>query len=146
MSPNPNLNSSGEQKKPGKPFFLKVLMAGLLIFALFNGLRVYGAFSSWTFLWTVGVRPGPGYIAASGVVFGLGFLAAFTGLLFQVRGAAWVVRAVVLVYVLWYWLDRLLLTRSPGELKNWPFAVGMTVLLVGFTLLALEAWKEILNG
>jgi hypothetical protein len=122
-----------------RPFFIWVLFAGLLLFSIINGLRLYGAVYSWTYWKLIGLSPDPLYFAITGGIFAAAFLIAVVLLFFQLRGALWTVRGVIAGYVLWYWIDRLVFTRSGSEITNWPFAAGITVLFAGFALAALQA-------
>ncbi|HEX7974386.1 MAG TPA: hypothetical protein VF498_08260 [Anaerolineales bacterium] len=129
--------------KPARtPFFVWLLLLGLLALGIFNALRLYGALRAWSFYQVIDLRPGVWYIALTGGLFAIAFLAALVMLLRGKRRAAAVVRVVALAYALWYWLDRLLFTRSDAGALNWPFAAGVTVILLVFVLLATAAWKE----
>ena len=125
-----------------RPFFLWVVILGLLVFAIFNGLRLYGALHAWSSLQAIGVQPGAWYIAVTGGIFAVAFLAAFLLLLFRSRGAAWTVTGVILAYILWYWLDRLLLTRNPMANMNATFAACASFVLAGFALAAVWTWEK----
>lgn len=129
----------GKDNRPARgkrPFFVWVVILGMLAFMIFNAARLYGALRYWDTLKAMGVQPGVWYIAVTGGVFAAAFLVAFLFLLFRLPGAAWTVTAVVFAYILWYWLDRLLLARNPVVNANAAFAVGATVVLGGFSLLA----------
>jgi len=125
------------EEDPGRerPFFIWVLMVILILFGLGCGLRLLGALRSWESLSAFGVQPGPLYIALSGGVFALAFLASALALGLRLRAAAWMVRVSVVAYSLWYWVDRLALdqTRQP---ENIPFLACLTAFLLLFALAA----------
>ncbi len=75
------------------------------------------------------------YLPATGLVWGLGGLAAVYGLF---RGRPWapsLVRWGSGMYLLWYWADRLLLARSEYARVSWPAAA-----LLSLAALGLLAW------
>jgi hypothetical protein len=115
-----------------------VLLAGLLTAAGLNGLRLYGAIQYWPILVVIEQNPGPLYVAITGGVFMLGFLGAFGMLWMGWRGAAWLVRGVVVGYVAWVWFDQLVFTRSAMGVASRPYEVGVTLLLVLFALAAVQ--------
>lgn len=41
-----------------------------------------------------------------------------------------VTRVIALAYTLYYWLDRTFVANASAERANWPFAAGMTALLL----------------
>jgi hypothetical protein len=124
-------------EEPGReqPFFIWVLMVILVLFSLGSGLRLLGALRSWETLAAFGVQPGPLYIALSGGVFALAFLASALALGLRLRAAAWMVRVTVVAYGLWYWVDRLAVdqTRQP---ENSLFLACLTAFLLLFALAA----------
>lgn len=127
-----------ENSSPSKPLFIWVLFAGLLASAGLNGLRLYGAIQYWPILVVIDQNPGPLYVAITGGVFMLGFLGAFGTLWMRRRGAAWLVRGVVVLYAAWMWFDRLVFTQSAGGMVSWPYEVGTTLVLVLFALTAVQ--------
>jgi len=117
----------------GRPFYIWVLAAILLLFALMNALRLRSALAAWDSLAAFGTQPGPLYIAVTGGIFTLAFLLAAGVLLARWRSARWPVTLVVLAYALWYWVDRILF-NSDGRLENTPFLACLTVFLLLFAL------------
>lgn len=127
-----------------RPLYVWVVVLGLLWLALNAGLRLAGALTAWDWLETFGVLPGPLYVAISGAVFMLALAAAAGMLYIRARGFVWAVRGVTLAYALWYWLDRLLLTRDDTTRVNWPFVLAATLILAGYVFMvtATEAHRD----
>ena len=133
-------------KKARRPFFLWVLAIGMLYAALLNGLRLYTALHNWQFLSSaLPVRPGPLYLAVTGGVFLLLFSAAGISLLGRMRFGPRLARAAALLYAVWYWFDRLVITQPGAGLQNTVFAAGATLVLVGFTLAAANLLEILRN-
>lgn len=134
--------SPWKSQRAAMPFYLIVLIAGLLWLALTNGLRLAGAVRGWEWLNTLAIQPGPLYIALTGGIFAAGFLLASAGLLTRRAWSRPVTLAVVGLYAAWLWIDRLLVAQSWSD-SGWPFALGATLVLVVFTFAALSAARAV---
>lgn len=104
-----------------------------LYFSLLGWLRLGAALTDASLLTSLGIRPGPLYLAAGGVLWGVTGLAGAVLMAFIVPWQEVGVRVVGLVFTLSYWVDRLAFTRSAELQVNWPFSLGMT--LAGWLLL-----------
>lgn len=133
------MSGLGEESRPlpRRSFWLKVLTAGLLIISLTGWLRLQQAFADWQTLSQIGVSPGPLYIAISGGVIGAGALVSAVGVWLRSKWFFSFTRGFALVWQAWAWVDRLWLARSETALSNWPFALGATVVIVGYVFSAL---------
>jgi len=129
-------------QKPGRTFELWLLALGLLITSLTGWLRLQFVINAWDFLNQTGVLPGPLYQAIMGGVWGLAGLVCAAGLLLRQRWAPPVTRITVVWLAAWYWLDSLMLTRSPDTLDNWPYMLVLTLIGVIFTLLVLALNRQ----
>lgn len=123
-----------------RPFSVTILAFGVLSIAGWGLVRLFHALERWNFLeGLTGVSPL--YIAFSGLVWALAGLPVFWGLWRGYRWAARLTQAMALTYALYYWLDVVLMMEhfSGGVLpENWPFAMGLTALLLGFTVWTLN--------
>lgn len=117
----------------GAPFYIWVLAVMLVLFGLGSGLRLRAALNAWDSLAAFGTQPGPLYIAVTGGVFVLAFLAAAGLLVARWRSARWPVTVVVVAHAAWYWIDRMLF-NSDGRLENTPFLACLTAFLLLFAL------------
>ncbi len=140
----------GSRVHPRRSFWLKLLAAGLLLISLTGWLRMQQALVDWQALVQIGLKPGPVYLAVSGALIGLGGLACLIGVWLRSKWGFGFTRGFVLVWQAWSWADRLWLARSDTALSNWPFALGATVLILGYVFAALaeeerrlyESWRS----
>jgi hypothetical protein len=100
----------------------------VLTLAGFNLLRCVVSLQQREFLDSL-LTVHPLYITATGLVWAVVGLALTWGLWFGKGWSARGTQAAALLYSLYFWLDRLLVS-SDGSRYNWPFAVVMNVLLV----------------
>jgi hypothetical protein len=123
-------------------------LAGLLYLSLMGWSRMILALADRSLLMEVGVFPGPDYLAVSGAVWGLLGLAAVVLLYVPRRWARMAVFAAGLLFALSYWLDRLILVRTPQAQANWPFALSFTLVLLVFSasLMVLLSQSEVPYG
>lgn len=104
-----------------------LLALGVLSIAGLNLLRFQQALELWEF-WAELLPISPLYLVVTGLLLGLAGLALFWGLW---RGLRWAPRFLYLVfavYLVYYWLDRLLLAHPQSRQTNLPCAAAMTVL------------------
>jgi hypothetical protein len=132
-----------ESEKPGRTFELWLLALGLLFFSLSGWLRLQFVMSAWNFLIQTGISPGPLYQATMGGAWGVAGLVCAGGLLLRRRWAPVVTRLTALVLAGWYWADFLLFTRAADARDNWPYMLGITLIVLAFTfgVLALNRQK-----
>lgn len=129
-----------------RPTGVTLLGWGVLIIASLNLVRFIQAVLQWDFL--AGLHgAAPLYIALSGLVWGfLAYILAW-GIF---KRAGWVpvwARLGVLAYGVYFWLDRWLVQQSSDRWTNWPFILGMMVLLGGWILWTLSRpWNRTYFG
>jgi hypothetical protein len=132
-------NSAAVTQRPGRSWALKLLVAGFLLLGWTGFLRLYLTLVDWQLLMVIGMRPGPLYLAAYGIVIGTAGLVVAAGLFFRQRWAPAAARVTAIVATAWFWLDRIFFTRSPGGWTNWPFSAGMSALCLLYVFLVLAA-------
>ena len=127
-----------------------ILHALILAYVSFLGWsRLALALSGRDLLMQLGVRPDPILLGIGGGLWGLLGLGGI-GLRFLRR--TWsraLTAAFSVVLALTYWLDRLLLTRSPGAEANWPFAAIITLVLLAFSaslMVVLHLWDRTISA
>lgn len=114
-------------------FWAKVLAVAFFLLAVMGWLRFEQALQNWNLLVELGAWPGPFYIAVTGIAWGLVGLVPFFGLLRRKSWAPAAARLAAFFFVLTYWVDKLWIDRSSTRLSNWPFALGASLIWLGYT-------------
>ncbi len=131
-----------EAGQPGRSFLLMVLAISCLLFSLTGWWRLYLSIYDWQLLTSLGLFPGPLYLAIYGLITGLfGVITALSLWLGQ-PWAPGLARIGGLAAAAWYWLDRLLFTQSAANWTNWPFSAGVTLAGLWFVFLVLAAQQQ----
>jgi hypothetical protein len=125
------------RKLPGRPLELILLAGGFLVVSVFGWLRVQQALLTWNWLLQVLPTHSPAYLVFSGAAWGLGGSACALGLWLRLKMILHFTRAAACTLALWYWIERLLLTRSPQGWINWPFSLALTVICLVFVFAVL---------
>ena len=117
------------EEKPSRPGSVTKLALLVLIFAVVNLLRLIQALKSWEFL--AGLLPiSPAYLAISGLVWSTIGLPLVLAIWYGARWAPGLTRLTIMVYTLYYWVDRLLMPSYPGRNANWPFMAVVSVIIL----------------
>jgi hypothetical protein len=119
-------NTQSSDLRSSRPFFVTLLVVEVLILSALNGFRSLEAFRYWQFLSSLSMSISPAYLAISGLLWVLIGIALSWILWRGQPGAPHVLRVFAVVYVLYYWIDRWLLTVSILSAR-WPFALLMTI-------------------
>lgn len=138
MSVQPNRSAESPPLK--RPFSVTVLIVVVLIFTSLNGFRCLEAFQYWHFLTSLSMSVSPAYLAISGAIWVLIGIALIWILWRGQPSAPRILQVVAVIYGLYYWLDRWLLTVSILR-ERWPFALLMTALGLIFIFVALTRPK-----
>jgi hypothetical protein len=109
----------------------------VLILASIYTIRFLQTLAWWDFL-TELPRVSPLYLALSGLIWALIGLPLSWGLWRGSAPAAMGSRFIAPAYAVFYWFERLFITRAGSNFTNWPFAAGMTVLLLAFVFWTLS--------
>ncbi|MCF6278195.1 MAG: hypothetical protein L3J16_05525 [Anaerolineales bacterium] len=120
-----------------RPFVVTLLALCVLFLTVFSAVRLGTALAQWDILQMYMPRPGPLYIALTGLVWTLGWLTVFQGLW---RGLMWAYRGTLVVagsYAVYYWIDRWFY-QSVVARSNTVFSVGMTIFLLLSTAFAVN--------
>lgn len=128
---------------PKRPFPVTLLAISVLCLTIWNAVRFGTALARWDFLIEFSSPPGPWYIALTGLFWSLAWATIFPGLWLgwgqsrQAAGPAGV------VYVLYYWVDRLTLQSAVPD-PNWPCmaAVNLAWLALIASALCLPASRS----
>lgn len=133
------------QRPPKRSFWLKVLIAGLLIFSAAGWLRLQQSLAEWTVLEEAGFQPGPLYLALTGGLTGAGGLAAGVGVWLRLRWAFGFTRVFMVAWQVWNWIDRLWLARADTARVGWPFTLAATLVVLIFVFAVLSEEERIVN-
>jgi len=103
---------------------------------VFNMIRFGAALAEWDLLLRFMPRPGPIYIAATGLFWALGLLGVALSLWFGWKWARPTSATLIALYISYYWIDRLFFQSAVGR-KNQYFALVLTFSILIFTALTL---------
>jgi hypothetical protein len=124
--------------RPSRPIRVTLLAVGVLTITSLHLLRLVEAVQQWQFLKSLtGVSPV--YLALTGLIWASAGLLLFWGLW---RGHARAVRfapGYLLVFTLYYWLDRIFIANRAISLANWPVTALLTIVGLAYTFWALRA-------
>ena len=119
-----------------------LLIAGLLVTALGGFWRLVLCIQDWFWLQSLGLFPGPLYLAITGGLWGSLALAAGLSLWLKKKWAYRFTRAAVAVLILAAWLDRLFFSQTEEAWTNLPFSIMLSLVLMGYTLAVLAKNPE----
>ena len=123
--------------KRRRPWYLTWLTVLVLFFALLNLLRMLAALRQWSYLKELPLSVAPLYLALSGAFWFAAGLPLAIGLWFGrrwARTAAWIAG---LMYLLYYWVDRVWLAQPQTLATRWPFALMLSIGLLIFLFVTL---------
>lgn len=133
-----NATDRQDQNSPDRmrrPFLLKVLIWGFVIWSLLGWLRFGRGIGDRALIFELLSPAVLGYLLFSGLVWGAGGMIMVWGLL---RRASW---SPVLIWIagalfpVLYWFERLVLWKDVAARANWPFMLVLTLVWLG-----LAAW------
>lgn len=130
-----NQSEGRKQKARGRWRRITALSIAFL-YALMGWVRLRESLRYFLYLQSIQLYPGPLYLAVSGGAAGAVFTAAFFLILFRSRIAPVYVRIISLVYIAWWWADRIWLGR-PEAFERQVFLstlVTLVTLLFAFIL------------
>ncbi len=114
--------------RPRRPLGITIVAIIILIFTLWNGLRLAGAIFFWRTLMAYHSVLGPIYQVLTGGIWFFSGLYALWCLWSGNRHGKLIGFTFSFVYGLWFWLDRLIVQVTIDP--NWPFILSITLLLM----------------
>jgi O-antigen ligase len=120
-----------------RPATVTILAVIVLIIPVMNIIRFWAAIRFWEMLTKIEVRPGPIYIAFTGLFWVIAGIWLFWALWMphpKVKVAAMIL---ILLYLMYYWTDRLIF-QNYIQRENTPFTVAMSILVVFYTVFTLS--------
>ena len=114
--------------KTKRPFNVTLVAFVVLIFSVWNGIKLSGVILFWPSLIEYRSSPGPLYNALTSAIWLVAGITLFWGLWSGWRRGRQAAIVVIAGYTLWYWLDRLVLQQ--GYQANWLFTLVSTAILL----------------
>ena len=138
-TPQPTLQNS---TSPTRPLSVTFLTWVVLIITALNWLRLIEVIHGWTFLQTLSPAPLMFYLAIIGLFWGLLGAILVWGLFLGRSWSTRLMKGAAICYALYYWLDRLWVANSSAISSRWPFALGLTIVLLSLTFWILSRPKS----
>jgi len=113
---------------PGRPLAVTFMSIFVLCITAWNGIRVWAAISAWNTL--ARFNGAPAYLLGSGLVWFITGLVLSFSLLTGKRFAWGAMLILSVIYMIWYWVDRLALQASPAANSAFSAAVSLIVFAV----------------
>jgi hypothetical protein len=98
--------------KTKTPLSVTMLVLTVLIFATWNGLRLYETILNWEILRKYNSQPGPLYLSVLSMVWLLVSLIVLIGLLKGNSRWLLLIKLTTFLFTIWYWVDRLLFQKT----------------------------------
>ena len=114
----------------------------VLILTVWQALRLFETVRQWAFLQTISPEPPLGYLAISALIWVLIGAALTWGLAYNKPWARRAAPLAALLYALWYWFDRLVIANPAAIASRWPFALGLTLVLLAFAVWAARSGRQ----
>ena len=121
-----------------RPWPVILLLAGVLVFTAGMLLRAWNGIRFWDFLSGLPLSVSPLYLVLTG---GLWALFGLRVMWWLWQGASWApaaLRHLTVSYVLYYWIDQLLVMTSPLRQTRWPFSSGLSILAILIVIFGLN--------
>ena len=111
MQPEASINLIELERTKKIGAWRRILLLCLLpIYALIGWLRLHESLNYWDYLFELNIWPRPLYFAVSGGLLGLGFTLAWIFLLLKLKASARYNRILGVIFLVWFWTDRIWLS------------------------------------
>jgi hypothetical protein len=124
-----DLNDSIQDRK--RPFSVTLLAGLVLIITIVHLVRFVNALTLWSFLTNLPGKP-PLYLALTGLIGSLAGAVVSWGLWTGKPRAPLATRLLIVVYLVYQWVEQILSVRAGNEFENWPFWTSMTLIILIF--------------
>jgi hypothetical protein len=118
--------------RPKINVFITLLMASFLLWSLIGWLRLFETITIWNLLTRTLTHLEPEYLIFSAISWGIAGLVVAFGMLFRCHWARFAPQA-ALGFVLWFWIERVVLTRAVTSWTNCIFSAGLSLLWLVYT-------------
>ena len=132
---------SAKPNSPKRPRSVTFLTWMVLIIASLNWLQLLEVVRLWDFLQNLSQDLPVLYLAITGLIWGLIGVCLVWGLFLGRSWAHRLMKITALVYAIFYWIDRLWIADFSTIGNRWPFALGLTIILLIFTFWVLSRSK-----
>ena len=139
---HPHSPISNQQSKK-RPTGVTLLAGGVLILVGLNLVRLVQAIKQWSFLSSL-PSVHPWYQVLTGLVWSAVCLSLFFRLWNGWSKTPLLTFLAMIAYTVYAWLDRIFLAKQVANLSsvsNWPFMVGLTIILLLLSVWILTRWK-----
>ena len=139
-------NTMTKDPKKQRPPFLLHLLAGFFLLALpINVSGIVQTVNSWNWLLAAGYFPHPVYAVFKGFIIAIGSLVAAISLWGRFSWSARYAQVMATLIILWFWVDRVFLTRNPLPFSDHLFPMLVSALILIFVLVSLwllQPWMK----
>lgn len=134
--------SDNQTSRKKTTIFHKLLILAFLVTGYFGILRLGVAVRDWGVLETTLDAPSPTYFAVSGGLWALAALVSAFGLMLRRRWSPYWAMVAVLLMTAGWWFEKLVLTVSETARVNFPFAMGITLVIILYTFITLVVTSQ----
>jgi hypothetical protein len=120
-----------------RPIPVTLLAWSVLILTMFNAVRFGTTLAQWELIQSLMERPGPIYIAVTGLFWALGWLMVFFSLWLGKKRAGKVTLSITIVYCAYYWFDRLVYQTEIAR-ENLVFSLSVSIFFLISTAIILH--------
>ncbi len=128
------------RKRPNLAY--RLLIYAFMIGGYFGILRVGVTVKNWALLSEQVPFPPPIYFALGGTIWAVLCIASAFGLMAHKRWAPYLAITTVLLLTSAWWIEKLLLKNAETQFNNLPFALGLSILAIFYTLTTLIATQQ----
>jgi hypothetical protein len=127
-----------ENKKKSGAWRRIFLLCLLPVYALVGWLRLYESINYWGYLIELNIWPRPLYFAVTGGLLGLGFTLGWFFLLLKFQASARYNRTLGVIFLVWFWADRIWLSLREAFFNQLFIAFFITTLTLCWMFLLIR--------
>ena len=133
MINEPSVSTKADDLSPRRPFSVTFLIVVVLIFTSLNVFRMITAIRTWEFLSVLLPDVSIIYLVITGAIWSMVGFPLSIGLFSGRKWSLPMTRIAVILYISYYWVDRLMVAERSAIASRWPFVSGLTILLLVLT-------------
>jgi len=139
MQPEASFNLTELERTKEHGAWRRIFLLCLLpIYALVGWLRLHESLNYWNYLIELNIWPRPLYFAVSGGLLGLGFTLAWVFLLLKFKPSARYNRILGVIFLIWFWADRIWLSLREAFYNQLFIAFLITAITLGWMFLLIH--------